>query len=359
MIEKKRLASPGRRRLLIASVLASVTPARGAAARSDRLRLAAAWNDESGHRVGVLERREEAMLPHASIEVPTRAHGLLAEADGSLLVVSRRPGDWMLRWHPARRTLRWVWAEPGRAFNGHVTLSKDATRLFTTETDLDSGQGLLGVWDARTLEKQEEWPTGGIDPHMMLVDGAGVFVANGGVPTQPETGRAKRNLHGMDSSLVRLDTADGSLQGQWRVPDRRLSLRHMARNGSRIGIAMQAEHDTQAERDQAPVLVIFDGRALVIPDAGIPTGLAGYGGDIATWQDGFAVGAPRAQGVACWSAGSGWHPLLPLADACAVTFAHGGLWAGGSGEALGVGPSGKNSLALPTGLRMDNHWVPL
>ena len=92
---------------------------------------------------------------------------------------------------------------------------------------------MVGVRHARTLEKLAEWPTHGIDAHELIWDlhspgGPTLLVANGGVPTAPETGRSKRDLHRMDSSLVRLDATTGRLMGQWRLQDPRLSLRHLA-----------------------------------------------------------------------------------------------------------------------------------
>lgn len=293
----------------------------------------------------------------SSLEVPTRAHGLTAEADGSILALARRPGDWMVRWHPERRKPQWVWAEAGRAFNGHAARSADGRRIFTTETDLDSGNGLIGVWDARGLEKQDEWPTGGIDAHEILVDGASLLVANGGVPTRPETGRAKRDLHKMDSSLVRLGARDGSMLGQWRLADSRLSLRHLARNGNLIGIAMQAEHDTPALRETAPVLAIFDGTILILPESAETPNLRGYGGDIAAWQDGFAISAPRAHSVVRWRPRDGWQAGMSLQEGCALANREQDLWAGGSMQAHGAGPDLHAELDLPAGLRLDNHWV--
>ncbi|WP_036236917.1 DUF1513 domain-containing protein, partial [Methylibium sp. T29-B] len=173
----------------------------------------------------------------------------------------RRPGDWLVRWQPdGRRSPQWQWAEPGRAFNGHVIAGAGGTRLYTTETDLETGSAWIGVRDARSLEKLDEWPTHGIDAHELLLDdddtgghdAPSLWVANGGVPTRPETGRQKLNLDRMDSSLVRLDARSGALRGQWRLDDRRLSLRHMAwrdtpaagaRTQRVLGIALQAEHD--------------------------------------------------------------------------------------------------------------------
>jgi hypothetical protein len=187
--------------------------------------------------VGILGISDEVTLAIETVlEVPTRAHGLLREASGSLLAVARRPGDWLLRWSAEGRPLAWRWIEPGRAFAGHVIISEDGRTLYTTEIDLDSGTGLIGVRDAGSLEKRAEWPTGGLDPHMLTRDATrpgALIIANGGVPTQPETGRAKRELHRMDSSLVRLDARTGALLGQWRLADQRLSLRHLARSEER------------------------------------------------------------------------------------------------------------------------------
>ncbi|ANY60835.1 hypothetical protein MA05_00350 [Comamonas aquatica] len=89
-----------------------------------------------------------------------------------------------------------------------------------------------------------------MDPHQLLLDRDGsLVVANGGIPTQPETGRRKLRLDHMDSSIVRLRPQDrGALAGQWQLPDPRLSLRHLAWGpavawdpGQRwLGIALQA-----------------------------------------------------------------------------------------------------------------------
>lgn len=355
--EKDTMPRTGRRRLVLASLLGWTVPAWSAPASAASLRFATAWNDENGHRIGVLAQAAAGLRPRASIEVPTRAHGLFVEKAGSLLAVARRPGDWMLRWHPGRGEPHWVWAEPDRAFNGHVLASGDGKRLFSTETDLETGQGLIGVRDARSLEKLEEWQTHGIDAHMMLLDGDTLLVANGGVPTQPETGRIKRDLHAMDSSLVRLDARRGSLLGQWRISDRRLSLRHLARNGPLVGIAMQAEHDGKHERDAAPVLAIFDGKTLMLPSARPLPGLAGYAGDITAWEDGFALSAPRANAILRWRVSAGWQPPLALQEGCPIVSGRRGFYAGGSAKVLGVESGSGISLDLPAKIRLDNHWV--
>jgi hypothetical protein len=339
-----------RRSLLLAALAGLALPAMA----GSRTAIAASWEwPGNGWRVGLL-RREGAVLRAArQVEVPTRAHGFADLGDGSLLAVARRPGDWLLSWTPGRDREEWTWAEADRCFTGHVVLDAPAGRVYTGETDLASGAGLIGVRDARSLEKLHEWPTHGRDPHQFLLDGAGsLVVANGGIETRPESGRRKLSLETMDSSLVRLDTAAGQLRGQWRVQDRRLSLRHLAWNGGLLGVAMQAEHERKEDRDAAPVLAIFDGREL--RPAAASAGLAGYGGDIARHGNGFAVSAPRAGAVAFCDAHGRPLGRSPLAEACPLVDVAGELLAGGADGAVLAGADHLRSRDVG---RLDNHWI--
>lgn len=374
---------PDRRRVLqlaAATALAGLG-ARGPAfaATAPRLGWAAAWDGEAGAEIGVVAAQgASALRVRGRLAVPTRAHGLWAEAGGrSVLAVARRPGDWLVRWHPdGRRPPQWQWAEPSRAFNGHVIAEPGGTRLYTTETDLETGAAWIGVRDARSLEKLDEWPTHGIDAHELLWsddDSAGpsLWVANGGVPTRPETGRQKLDLDRMDSSLVRLDARSGALRGQWRADDRRLSLRHMAWRdaptaGRRVlGIAMQAEHDDPAAKRDAPVLALFDGERLrtfdgAPSDAPEAAGLAGYGGDIAATADGWAVSCPRVNGVALYAPDGRSRGMAPLPNACALAVVDGVCWAAGQTEAMALHSAAgrdRRRLQHTAPLRLDNHWV--
>lgn len=316
--------------------------------------------------------------PGGNVPAFRSAHGVWAEAGGTLLAVARRPGDWLLRWKPdaggGGEAIAWGWIEPDRAFNGHVVASADGKLLYTTETNLETGQGLIGLREAATLEKTGEWPTHGMDPHELLLDTDGsLMVANGGIPALPETGRLKIHMDRMDASLVRLDTRTGALRGQWRLADKRLSLRHIAwgealpgsTSGQRLlGIALQAEHNDAAAKAAAPVLAVFDGQRLQTHAAGTGQPLAGYGGDIAHTAGGFAVSCPRANGVALWRADGRWAGFLPPQEACALTATAtpgGGpsLWAAGRLAALTQDSRGATRASPLNNLRLDNHWAPL
>lgn len=342
---------------------------------SQVVRLAAAWDDADGlHHVGVLElgHLSSAASPRLrirhSLQVPTRAHAVVPWPDGSLVAVARRPGAWILRWHPgsSKTAARWRWSESDRSFNGHVVACGPNTggvpygprTLVSTETDASDGAGLLVHRDARTLAVMDEWPTQGIDPHAVLAlpDGSWL-VANGGVPTLPESGRAKGDRTTMDSSIVHLD-AVGRQRGIWRLNDKRLSLRHLARHAEGVvGVALQAEHDAADERRQAPLIALWDGQSLR-PGESVP--LEGYAGDIVARPVGFLLGATRAGCVAQFDLQGRLLAQHPLVLACALAPLHSLGWLAAGGENYGVvSGAGRKQTGRASGLRVDNHWVPM
>ena len=306
-----------------------------------------------------------------AVPLPTRPHGLLAEAGGGLLVTGVRPGAWLLRCDGTGRLqqLHRVENEGDARLGGHIVADASGERLYTTETDQRSGRGRIGVRDLVTLRKIAEWDSHGLDPHQLLLDSDGaLMIANGGVPRTPQD--KKHDLHRMDASLVRLDANSGECVGQWRLSDPRLSLRHLAWSTDstgtrRLGIALQAEHSESAQRNAAPVLAVFDGMRLSAPeqrDAG-----AGYAGDIAAAGDGgFMLSSPQV-GLAQL-----WVPQQPdtlalaveLEETCALsaadTLAPGGVLVS---TALGLGrwhPSAAPQLLRwPQPMALDNHWVAL
>lgn len=308
-----------------------------------------------------------------AVPLPTRPHGLLAEADGGMLVVGVRPGTWLMRCDGAGRVtqqLRVDAAESTR-LNGHAVVSARGDVIYTTETDLKSGRGRIGVRDRLTLRKLDEWDTRGIDPHQLLLDGAGhLVVANGGVPRSPED--KKYDLHRMEPSLVRLDAAGGGLLGQWRLDDPRLSLRHLAWNKAAaesdalLGIALQAEHDESAARAAAPILAVFDGERLAVPtraNDGI-----GYAGDIAAaHHGGFALSSNRAGKALLWHPGAPdkMFPIVDMQEAYALTAWHGPGRGGGALVATALGlvrwhPQAEAQiLPWPQPIALDNHWILL
>jgi uncharacterized protein len=348
------------------AVVALDAPAWATTAR--RVRLLAAW-DEPGapepHRMGIVEADVRGRtVVHASMGLPTRAHGLVWEADrGTALAVARRPGDWLVRWRPAAAptTALWQWSPPHRRFNGHAL--RIGERVLTSETDFDAdGRGVVVVRDAATLRELGVWDSHGRDPHALLWDATNerLWVANGGIGSDLATGRHK-DLYTMDSSLVLLDAAsDGRLRGQWRLDDARLSLRHLAQaaDGS-VGVALQAEHEDAAARETAPLLAVWHQERLrVVPHSGV-TG--GYGGDIEAVGQDFYVSATRSNQVLAWSARAGSRSWRHLKTAGAMTHLAGNLWCGGANgwTALMNPPVAKHLHTYSPYLRPDNHALAL
>ncbi len=104
----------------------------------------------------------------------------------------------------------------GRHFFGHGVFSPDGALLYATENDFDNAAGMVGIYDARSgFARIGEFPTHGVGPHELLLlgDGRTIAIANGGIETHPDFGRAKLNLPTMKPSFVLVDRAN-------RRPDR-------------------------------------------------------------------------------------------------------------------------------------------
>ena len=350
-------------------------------------RLAAAWRTAPGSGsldagrdfVGILELDWSANQVRiaASVLLPERVHGLLAEPDGGFLAVANRPGRSLLRCDAkGQAVLRHSLANesPQRTLAGHVSPSADGQWLYTPETDSATGQGWVSVRERRTLQKVAQWPSHGIDPHQGLIDPSGALVlVNGGIPRTSDG--SKRDLHLMAPSLVRLNAHTGALLGQWRLPDPRLSLRHIAWSTSPdspplLGVALQAEHDDPLARSNSPVLAVWDGSGLQIPTRSALA--SGYAGDIAPGPGGgFILSGQKA------NRGVLWHPDAPgelravaeLRELCALAAwgQPGPAQEAGNGVLIGSPrgvarwhPSAPAAmLAWPQDMTPDNHWVAL
>lgn len=292
-----------------------------------------------------------------------------------MLALARRPGDWLLRWSPATGQTQWSWLEDDHRLNGHGVLLPGTDVLLTTQTDRETDAGWLGVRDRATLALLDTWPTHGRDPHQLIVlpqalvrwPVGTVLVANGGIAARSETGRSKQHGERMDASLVALDPLRGALLGQWRLEDPFLSIRHLAwdKRSQRLGIALQAEHPTTQERKTAPILAIWDGHSLT-PAQGQPP-LQGYGGDVlALAQGGFAVGCPRADVLAIFSADARFVSAIKHPQSCALAGLGELWWNAGSSSALAGKASRALTMPIPTditrgrgsALQFDNHWLP-
>ena len=68
---------------------------------------------------------------------------------GECVAFARRPGNFAIAFGLSRKRRAIAFAAPvGRHFYGHGVFAKDGRVLYTTENDIETGAGVIGVWDA-------------------------------------------------------------------------------------------------------------------------------------------------------------------------------------------------------------------
>ena len=329
------------------------------------------------------------------VPLPGRGHGLTVQpTTGRVVVFARRPGDWALVLNPATgAVLRRLAASDGRHFYGHGAFSPDGTRLYTSENRFEDGAGVIGVWDVTTgWRRVREWPSHGVGPHEIAVLERGqlstLAVANGGVRTHPDTGRAKLNLDTMrsrsshpdtgraklnldtmHSSLTVLDAANGRLMHSASFGARlhRLSIRHLdVCRDNRVVVAMQHQGSRQ---DRVPLVAYErDSRLLPLyaPDE-LTRRMRQYAGSVTFDASGryVAVSHPHEGIVSLWATRpAGLIAFAELADTCGIAcHADAGAFiatgAGGRVARIDARTGELTVLARSEGSRWDNHLLAL
>ncbi|MBV1858399.1 MAG: DUF1513 domain-containing protein [Nannocystaceae bacterium] len=200
----------------------------------------------------------------------------------------------------------------GRHLVGHGCFSLDGTRLFVAEADLVTGEGTIAVLDAGTLQRIDEFVSGGVGPHevVLMPGGSSLAVANGGLVTEPG-GRDPINLDSMRSSLVYLDADTGALLGEHTVAEPKASLRHLAvsRDGTLV-VVMQIQRAALGDVQPRPLVAIHrPGGVLESLQDGLELGTAmdDYAGAVAVDDSSrvVAVTSPRGNLVAFWDLDTG------------------------------------------------------
>lgn len=299
------------------------------------------------------------------LPLPGRGHAAAAHPTRPEAVAfARRPGTYALVIDCAAGTaLARLSPPPGRQFNGHGIFAEGGDLLLTSEVVAETGDGLLGVWDAsRGYSRMDEWPTHGTGPHdvRLLPDGR-MAVANGGIRTDP-TDRTKLNIETMRPNLAYL-AGDGSLAELVELPRDlwRNSIRHLALlpDGG-VAFAMQWEGDTAEPVPQLGLHRAGSAPQLCPAPEAEALAMRGYAGSIAV---------DRGRGlIALTSAPGGVVMLFDLAgahvgtirrqDASGVAEAeHGFLVTDGLGVVSACTREGLRPL-MRFGTAWDNHLVP-
>jgi hypothetical protein len=265
-------------------------------------------------------------------QLPDRGHDIaLSPASADITIFARRPGDWMAvvdrRTGEVRKLVR---SPEGRHYYGHGLYSADGRLLYATENNVETGQGVLGVYDvARNYARIGEQPTHGIGPHdVAFLPGNGLLlVANGGIRTDPATGREILNKHRMEPSLAFVDprTGEATNKVDFGRDMTGLSIRHLAvaEDGEAV-FACQYEGEPQ----EMPLLVgtiTPDGRTrmLAMPDEDLYR-LDNYLGAVALDGSGRLICAtsPRGGMAVFWDRSTGKYlGLAPMPDVCGVAAA--------------------------------------
>ena len=309
------------------------------------------------------------------LPLPARGHAAAAHPNRPEVVgFARRPGNFAYVIDCARGAVSAELTAPeGYHFYGHGVFSQDARRLYTTENDFEAARGMIGVWDVRAgYRRIGAFESGGIGPHEIarLPQTDTLVIANGGIETHPDAGRAKLNLATMTPDLAYISEA-GRMLEQVSLPHglHQHSIRHIdiAAAGQLSG-AVAIGLQWQGDMAQVPPVVALHrrGGALRLLDAGaqVHRDAQGYVGSIAFDQNARTIAAtcPRGGFVLLFDPETGeLRDRIAAPDACGVARHAGGIvLTSGTGRVSALtARTGQTALLAQHELSFDNHLVRL
>lgn len=234
-----------------------------------------------------------------SIPLPTRGHAAAAHPTSPIAVAfARRPGTYAIILDCITgEEIAQMQAPTGHHFYGHGAFSLDGTTLFTTENHIETGEGVIGVW--QDFQRVGAFSSNGIGPHeiLRLPMSDTLIVANGGIHTHPDTGRAKLNIETMQPNLSYL-SPEGEVLEMVSLAHAKNSIRHIAvRPDGLVGMAMQWQGNVA---EVPPLLALHRMGEAPREIKAAPAQhrwLKGYAGSIAFAQNSVGITSPRG-GVA-------------------------------------------------------------
>lgn len=299
------------------------------------------------------------------IPMPSRGHAAAAHPTRPEAVAfARRPGTYALVINCVTGEQKaWLRSPEGRHFYGHGTFSQDGNWLFTTENDYEAGRGRIGVWDvAHGYRRSGEFSSGGIGPHDIkrLPDTDTLVVANGGIDTHPESGRAKLNIPTMQPNLAYIAGED--IVEMMSLPSEmhKNSIRHIAlSNDGEVAFGMQWQGDTEVAsllglHRRGTEAVLF-----VAPEQDVRA-MKGYIGSIAFARNAqtIAVTSPRGGLIQTYDAKRHiLEAVSAITDVCGVApHANGYAVTSGTGNIGSL--TGNRQYLRPSAAHMwDNHLI--
>ncbi|MEM9318941.1 MAG: DUF1513 domain-containing protein [Pseudomonadota bacterium] len=355
-----------RRRDLFAGIGAlSVMPSTTWADANNPTFLSAARHSDGSYHLCGLDERGTVLF---NLPIPDRGHAAAAHPERPEAVAfARRPGRFAMIVDCARGREVAILSPPvDRHFYGHGVFSSDGSILFTTENDLETLDGRIGLWDAtQGYSRIGDIPSGGIGPHDIgrLPGSETLVVANGGIATHPDSGRTPLNLATMRSNLTYLDADQGPRDVVELDPVfRQNSIRHLSiRDDGLVAAGMQ----WNGPEFEYPPLVITHALGaeadLLEAPSDIQRRMQGYVGSIAFVHGSDLVGAtsPRGGLVHLFDAQTGeFHSHFHAVDVCGIATAPSGTAMVTTGTGV-VGQLVGAELASPqtTEWMWDNHLV--
>jgi len=220
--------------------------------------VSAATDLENNHFLVILNTNGEEI---SKLSLPDRAHQITVNPQSNTLAVAaRRPGRYLIIADTiSGKLVHQLEPEHGHHFYGHSVYSQDGRFLYTSENHIESGEGRIFVRDASAnYDVLHSFSSYGIGPHEIKIhpDNKTLVVANGGILTRPESGRAKLNLDTMSPSLAYISLETGQLVEQRKLPSNlhQLSIRHIDINANGItAIALQYQGD---KTDNVPLVAL-------------------------------------------------------------------------------------------------------
>lgn len=356
-----------RRGFLAGMMAAGAVPATSWAEAGNPTYLAAARDSDGAYHLAGLAGDGAGRF---SIPLPGRGHAATAHPKHpEAIAFARRPGTFALVIDClAGREIARLDAPEGRHFYGHGVFSQDGNLLFTPENDYDNGVGVIGVWDRRAhWDRVGAFSSGGTGPHeISRLPGQDVLVvANGGIETHPETGRAKLNIPDMRPNLSYIN-ANGHLLEQVEPPvaDHMNSLRHLAVNADGlVACALQ----WQGDRFDAPALLAIHRQGGAVQFAMAPDAqhlqMQAYGGSVSFSGDGshIAVTSPRGGVVQIFDREGAFLMQHSLEDVCGAAPATGAgfIVTTGTGEVAEIDAGGKYQKLSQHTRQWDNHLIAI
>ncbi|SFT68197.1 hypothetical protein SAMN05518861_103337 [Mesorhizobium sp. YR577] len=296
-----------------AAFAASLAPAAWAKTLDADAVFATAYQKRDGS-YGAAILSEAGKLLH-QVDLPDRGHDVTFDPiSGKSVVFARQPGTFFVAFDPTGKAApQTVASLPDRHFFGHGVFSPDGALLYATENDFDNAAGMVGIYDARdSFRRLGEFPTHGVGPHELLLldDGRTLAIANGGIETHPDFGRAEMNLSTMKPSLVFVDRVSGDLIESHELPPalHQLSIRHMDTDATGA-IWFGCQHRGPATEKPSLVGKAERGKGLQLLDMpeDVLGGFRNYIGSVAANRDAgtVAVSSPQGNSFAVFEAASG------------------------------------------------------